>query len=62
MTLDFILQDIYYKLNDIEYVQVPKVPGKPIINSFQAIVADLYQLIKLQKEEIESLKLKINEL
>lgn len=59
--LDYVIEDVYSKLKNIEYVDNPVVPGKPHINSFQGVISDLYDIIKKQQEEIELLKKQINE-
>lgn len=59
--LDYILEDLYTKVKNIEYVETPKVPNKPLLTTFQAIISDLYGLIENQKIEIQKLKDKLNE-
>ena len=54
--LDYILEELYTKIKDIEYVSTPRVPNKPNLNSYQAIIADLYGMLEQQNEEIKILK------
>lgn len=60
--LDYVLEDIYNKLQNIDYIENPKVPGNPLITSFQGIISDLYHKIETQGKEIEQLNKRINAL
>ena len=58
--LDYFLEDLNKKIRNIDYIETPKVPGKPRLNTYQAIIADIYGVIEKQQEEIDKLKKELN--
>lgn len=54
--LDFILEQLWEKVEDIGFVETPRVPNKPLINTFQAVISDLYNVLERQQKEINELK------
>lgn len=57
--LDYVIEKLWKKMEDLEYVHTPRVPNKPRLDTFQAIVVDLYSIIEKQSQEIDKLKNKI---